>query len=1041
MQQGMLFHGLEDAGSGLYVNQLSVEIGGLDAARLRSAWQAVSDRHAVLRTGMLWEGLPGVAQQVVHRRVAVPFVEEDWRGRPADAAGLQAAAAAERAKGFDLAQPPLQRVRLIRLAGDRHQLIWTRHHILTDGWSSARLVAEILAAYRGAPPSPAAAPYRDYIAWLQTRDQAASQVFWRDQIRLLDGPTLLASALPAPAGGQGHAQLRTRLDPALATQLQDFAAAERVTLNTLIQGAWALLLRHHTGQATVCFGATVAGRPAELPGIEATIGLFINTLPIATTVPPAAKLGDWLRGLQAQNAAMREHEHTPLYEIQAWAGHAGRPLFDSIVVFENYPVELALESEGGPAFGPVAHDVATHYPLTLAVFRTAHLDLDLGYDTARFGAAAIVGLRDALLRLLERMPDGADQALGSLPSLAAAERTALLRWGVGTPAAASHTDVVAAIAARAAAQPDAIALVHGGAAMTYGALNARANRLAHHLRSLGVGPEVVVGLAVERSAAQIVAMLAVLKAGGAYLPLDPAYPAGRLAQMMRDSRLALVLTQEALLDTLPDAGARRWCLDRDWQDAEAWPETAPAVAINSKNIAYLITTSGSTGLPKAVAVPHGPLAMHCAAIARLYGMGPQDRELQFASINFDIAHERWLVALMAGASISLGLGADPSMEALAGLIETQSITSLFLPPAYADQLSAALLARGESLSLRACILGGDAWPTAGIAAVRRALRPTLLVNAYGPTETVIAPLAWPVAGDEIGTAYAPIGRPVGARTAYVLDAALNLVPPGVAGELHIGGDGLARGYHARPGLTAARFIPDPFGAEPGGRLYRTGDLVRWHPDGVVEYLGRVDRQVKIRGFRIEPGEIEARLREQPGVAEAVVVARDAAAGRQLIGYVTGAAEGPALRTALAAVLPDHMVPAQVVVLDRLPLTPNGKIDRHALPEPERQVRACVAPRNATEQALAAIWAELLGLDAVGVTEDFFELGGHSLTVMRMASLIRDRLDRVLPLRAIFEHPTIEQLACRVADAAPAGIDAAAAAKIDAILASLEAVPE
>ncbi|MBR0669452.1 amino acid adenylation domain-containing protein, partial [Roseomonas hellenica] len=949
------------------------------------------------------------------------------------------------AAGFDLAQPPLQRVLLIRLDDNRHHLIWTRHHILMDGWSSAQFMAELLRAYAETATAAPAPPYRDYIAWLRDRDAAASEAFWRDQLRPLQGPTLLAAALPAPAGGEGHAVLQTRLDDALEARLQAFAAQERVTLNTLIQGAWALLLSRYTGQSVVGFGATVAGRPAALRGAEEMLGLFINTLPVVAAVPPAAPLGDWLRALQAQNLTLRDHDHTPLYDIQGWAGHPGQPLFDSIIVFENYPVEQALrgqaEAGAGPVFGAFSHVATTNYPLTLAVFRSDRIELEVSYDRARFGTPAMERLREELLRLLERMPLAAGQALGSLPTLGEAERQVLLRWGAGVPAAAPLPDVVSAIAARAAMHPDAVALVHGEEVLRYGALNARANRLAHHLLALGVGPDVVVGLAIERSPAQLVAMLAVLKAGGAYVPLDPAYPPDRLAHMMQDSGLPLVLTQERLLDALPGSGARRWCLDRDWADTAAWPETDPAVAIHPQSLAYLIYTSGSTGQPKAVAVAHGPLAMHCAAIARLYGMGPGDREFQFASINFDIAHERWLVPLLAGGSISLGLGNSPTMEALAGLIETQSITSLFLPPSYVDQLSETLNARGETLSLRACIVGGDAWPMAGIAAARRALQPRLLVNAYGPTETVIAPLAWPVAEAGIDTAYAPIGRPVGDRTAYVLDAALNLVPPGVAGELYIGGSGLARGYHARPDLTAERFVPDPFGGAPGGRLYRTGDLVRWHPDGVVEYLGRIDRQVKIRGFRIELGEIEARLRAQPGVAEAVVIARDGAAGRQLAAYVTGAADGVALRASLAAVLPDHMVPSQVMVLDRLPLTPNGKIDRKALPSLAWQARLRVAPRNEAERVLAGIWAELLGLEEVGITDDFFELGGHSLTVMRMASLIRDRMGRVLPLREIFEHRTIEQLARRVAAGGTAGIDSDAAEKIDAILASLEALSE
>jgi amino acid adenylation domain-containing protein len=489
--------------------------------------------------------------------------------------------------------------------------------------------------------------------------------------------------------------------------------------------------------------------------------------------------------------------------------------------------------------------------------------------------------------------------------------------------------------------------------------------------------------------------------------------------MLRDSGTTLVLTQSAplsrLAPVLRETGIEALRLDEPQQWRAGNDASDLDVEIHPDSLAYVIYTSGSTGTPKGVAVSHGPLAMHCEAIGRLYGMTSSDREFQSASISFDIAHERWLVPLMTGGSLVLPSKPGLLIDDLVGEVERNAVTVLFLPPAYADQLSGALRQSGRKLSLRACIVGGEAWSDTGIKAFRRATNVDLLVNAYGPTETVIAPTAWVV--DEAALTpgqYAPIGRPVGHRSAHILDADLNMLPVGVTGELFIGGSGLARGYLKRSGLTAERFIPDPFGGD-GGRLYRTGDLARWRADGVIEYVGRADDQVKIRGFRIELGEVEARLLEQRGVNAAVVVTHETRAGRQLIAYACGEAalDGSALRQALSAVLPDYMVPSAIVVLEQLPLTPNGKIDRRALPPPHDDAlarRGHEAPEDEIEIALANIWAELLGVDRVGRNDHFFELGGHSLLAVRLLSRVSQDLGVSIQISDLFVHPELAQFA-------------------------------
>jgi amino acid adenylation domain-containing protein/non-ribosomal peptide synthase protein (TIGR01720 family) len=1036
MQQGMLFHALRDGDNDAYVNQVGLELFGFDSDKLRPAWQAVSDRHAALRTGFVSQNLSGAAQQVVHRHVMVPFVEEDWRDRTAvfkhrgERAELDAALAEvsrrEREKGFDVAQPPLQRVRLIRLDDKRHWLIWTHHHIFVDGWSSARLVAEVLQHVSGGALPAVQGSYRDYIAWLRGRDHVSAEKFWRDALAGLEAPTLLVNTLEMSnkaSDAEGHASIALAVNAELTERLKAFAKRERVTLNTLIQAAWAQLLRRHSGQASVCFGVTVSGRPEELPGSEEMVGLFINTLPIVDAPSPQVGVGDWLRQLQEQNLALREHGWTPLYEIQRLAGHAGRTLFDSILVFENYPIDEMLQrtGESGPRLGRVEHVTPTNYALAVAVFAgSERFDIEFNYDRARFDERAIRRLRDMLQGLLERITANAGRPLGNLGSADDDEARRVLNWNSAARSAApaSYVGVIAHIEAQAAQAPSAVAMLWGDERISYGELNARANQLARRLRQWDVGPDRLVGIALARSPEMMVALLAVLKAGGAYLPLDPDYPAERLAHMLRDSAATLLLTQSALLEPLApvlhETGVEAWCIDE--ASLPAGEDTGNLnVEIHPDSLAYVIYTSGSTGIPKGVAVTHGPLAMHCEAIGRLYRMTCRDRELQTASINFDIAHERWLVPLMTGGSLVLPSKPGLLIDDLVGEIERSSVTSIFLPPAYADQLSAALRQSGRRLSIRVCIVGGEAWSDFGIQALRQAADVDLLVNAYGPTETVIAPTAWLVDDAALAPGQpAPIGRPVGVRSAYILDADLNIVPVGVIGELFIGGIGLARGYLNQGALTAERFIPDPFG-HIGARLYRTGDLARWRADGVIEYVGRADQQVKIRGFRIELGEIEARLIEQRGVRAAAVVARESRTGLQVIAYASGepTLDGRALRDALSAMLPDYMMPSAIAVLEQLPLTPNGKIDRRALPplhEDAQARRFYEAPEDEIEIALAKIWAELLGVSQIGRNDHFFELGGHSLLAVQVLSRLSQEIGVSIPVSDLFVHPELASFA-------------------------------
>lgn len=1031
VQEGMLFHALYDPQGGYYVEQIVITLPEtLDVPMFAEAWQRLAQRHPVLRTRFIFDDGATPFQEIVDE-VAVPFSFLDWHAVPEPSVPeyLTRFLEVDRRQGFDPGSAPLMRVTLIQTGARTFTCIWTFHHALLDGRVYPTLLEEVFALYEGRLSTHATADssFADYVAWLNVRDHDADAPFWREFLAGYTVPVLPVMATPGEgvAAAFSYGKQTLRLSKTLTLALTAFAQTHGCSLSNLVQAAWALLLSRYCGVEDVILGVTLTTRQAPLPGAGALIGPLINTLPLRVPVPADRAVSEWLRDVRARWVAVREHAYTSLVKVQGWRDVSTREsLFETLVMADTYELNARLRALGGAwEHREVALLERTNYPLALGAYGGECLTLHLTHDRRRYNDEAVVRLLHHLQVLMEGLLANPQAPLRTISLLDKAERDALLTLSTGPEVDVPEEVCVYQLFEHwAAATPNIEAVVFQGRSLTYGQLNRRANALAARLIDLGVAAEVRVGICAERSLEMIVAILAVLKAGGAYVPLDPDYPPARLHFMAEDSDTQILLIQRHLLERCAGLGEHQIVLEPNGHPVAGDMLPNPNVSISPDNLCYVFYTSGSTGKPKGVMITHRNVVAFLHSyryVNRDAGAGLRTGTM-VAPFCFDTSIEELYNCICFGGAVHIippELSSD--VERFAHYLVDHQITTAYIVPDFLAGVAEHLKPLRERLNLR-CVITGLAPKKQQVMQAMRDVSPDLLVlNAYGPTEVTYGATAMEFQGMTNPEADTPIGRPFPNYQTYVVDTNLRLAPVGAPGELLIGGMGLARGYLARPELTQEKFILNPFEPRQSPRVYRSGDLVRWLPDGNLDFLGRRDRQVKIRGYRIELGEIEAALEAHSFVQRAVVMVHEPQMGdKRIVAYVVPCEghEGVAqvLRDDLTGKLPKYMVPSFFIELEALPLQPTGKLDRRALPAPGAErpemAAAFVAPRTPVEEALAAIWRAVLGVDQVGVHDNFFDLGGHSLLAVQVVSRVRQQMGIPLRLPALFEAPTVAELA-------------------------------
>lgn len=1043
--------------------------GELSVEALELALNEIIRRHEVLRT--TFASVEGQPVQVIMPQLTIQIPIQDLDPvEPTERENRALELILEQVQQpFNLATGPLLRPLLLRLAADEHIVLLTMHHIVSDGWATGLLIQEIAALYRAfltrqkSPLRDLTIQYADYAVWqrqwLQGQELTRQLDYWKKQ--LVDSRTVLELATdnvrPAVQSYNG-AFVTFTLDKSLMKSLQDLGHQEEATPFMTLLAAFNVLLHRYTGQEDINVGSPIANR--NRAETEDLIGFFINTLVMRTDLSGNPGFRTLLRRVKEITLNALAHQDLPfellVEELKLQRDMSHSPLFQVMFVLNNAP--LGALDLAGLKMQPLEIDNGTaKFDLVLSMMeRSDGLYGKLEYNTDLFQANTIERLAAHFEILLTGIVADPEQPISDLPLLTEVEKKRILQdWNIDSKRSPIRTCIHRLFEAQAERTPKAVAVVCGQQELSYRDLDEKANQLAHYLQKLGVQPEIPIGLCIERSLDLIVGILGILKAGGVYLPLDPEYPKERLAFMLEDARVPLLLTQKHLLNSLPIEERQVVCLDTDWDLIAQEPIDKAGSNVKPEHLVYVIYTSGSTGTPKGVQITHDVFVEHCQEIVRHFELDADDRVLQFSALNFDTSIEQIFPTLMVGAQVVLRDREVWTPAEFLQKVKDLKLTVVNPPTAYWQQLAQEWVNHPETAlghQLRLVIAGGDKMSTEAVRLWQQAsMNSVRLLNAYGPTETTITATTFAVPpnyAQESRKAIVPIGRPLANRTAYVLDQQGKLVPVGVPGELYLGGVGIARGYLNRPDLTLKSFVPDPFSTTPGARLYKTGDLVRYLPDGNLEFLGRVDQQVKIRGFRIELDEIETILDQHPTIQKAVVMAfEDDHAAKRLVAYLVkkSGVDGTSttdLRDYVKSKLPEFMVPSAFMVLDQFPMTPAGKLDRRALPTPSQAQRdlaaAYVPPRTPVEEMLAGMWTEVLKVDRVGIHDNFFDLGGHSLMATQLISRIRDAFNVELSLRRLFEDPTIAGLSLNIANSMA---EQASPEDLDQMLAEIEQLSE
>jgi amino acid adenylation domain-containing protein len=970
-----------------------------------------------------------------------------------------------RERGFELDRAPLMRLALARSSETDTWFIWHFHHLLLDGWSGQLLLQEVVDEYRALMSGqrhdpPRRPPFSDYIAWLHAQSEADAEAFWRAQLRGFSTPTPLGfgrtRAFAAPQGNEGEHEIRLSAED--SESLRSFARTHRITVNTVVQGAWALLLSRYSGESDVVHGVVVSGRPPELPGVDTMIGLFINTLPVRVSFSRDEQVVTWLQRLQAHQMTAVRYQYISSLQLQQWSEiPSGTRLYDTVVVFENFPTVTKRGTQSQPSEDPLYWG-RTDVAITLVVLPAHQMRMMFLYDHRRFQAREIQQMAGHLATLIREMTARPDARLHDVSLLTHAERhRVLVEWN--TTASPGYDDIplMELLEKQAEQTPDAVAFIDGGSRASVREVHERSNQLAHCLASQGVGAATIVGVSCERSVEAVIAFLAVLKLRAVFLPLDPSYPRDRLAYMVADAGATVVLGLDASL--APAARALAW--------SEVWPDAARRSTkpvgphATPADLAYIIYTSGSTGRPKGVAVEHRAVLNRLVWMWREYPFAPGETGVLKTALNFVDAFWEMLGGLLQGVPTVVArqsVVADPN--AFIELLAAHAVTRLWFVPSFLELLLESCPDIGRRLpALRFWSSGGEPLSADLYRRFQRGAPGAVLYNVFGTSELWDATVFDPRRDGPV-TDCVPIGRPIANTEAFILDRQHQPVPIGLTGTLYIAGASVARGYVNQDALSRQHFIPHPFSSEPGARLYDTGDLARFRQDGVIEYVGRRDLQLNLRGFRVEPSEIEILIDSHPSVRESVVVCRQARdRDQRLVAYVVpgnGSGDTKKLLAYLSEWLPSFMMPS-IAWIDAIPMTPSGKRDRNRLPEPKPTAERgseSRGPASPLESAVVRHFCEVLDIEDVRLTDDFFaDLGGHSLLATRLVARLRESTGIDVQLRTLFDAPTPSALAAAIDALTPsrstdtetesilADLAALPAAEADALLASLKEWPD